>query len=331
MKKSLISLAVAVVMILSLCLSSCGAKLVYKDGVYYCAKNGVTYNTVDLQYSAVTMKNDRYAVLKDGNSKDLFALEGVAPEKWLVAENGDLFCAAGEKVPTLEEMKIDTIIICAAGNAGILALSQIQNADNVKKIMDAYLGDQTLTYPDTNEVSESLILRLGSSDYSWLYYNLSYVEFVNDVLISDYPENLKEYAYRVVDDSVSVEVIDELEVWYKASTKAEQDKYESLASDAGIDQFTVTKPVDGVVDTYVVHVYKSLDSEAECFEYFKANYKGNMSSEQVDEALSKLQKSEKITRVEYNYGKYFVYDRFTGRCVKVDDTLHKYRNYQITD
>ena len=56
-----------------------------------------------------------------------------------------------------------------------------------------------------------------------------------------------------------------------------------------------------------------------------------MKEDEIKDALSGTEKTEKVTRVQYNYGKYFVYDRISGRCVKVDDTLHKYRNYQITD
>jgi hypothetical protein len=56
-----------------------------------------------------------------------------------------------------------------------------------------------------------------------------------------------------------------------------------------------------------------------------------MKESELREALSKSTLNEKVMRVEYNYGKYFVYDRISGRCVKVNDMLHKYRNYQLED
>ena len=331
MKKSLISLAVAVVLVLSLCLSSCGAKLKYKDGVYYCAKNGVSYKSVDIRYYSVTI-GDKYATLKDMVDQDLYEMKDVSPERWLTTESGDLFCAVDEKIPTLAEMGVDTVTICAVGNEATLALAEISNKDVVNYVLDAYLDGMALTYPDTYEVSESLMLRFWAEEYAWLYYNLSYVEFVTDVLVSDYPADLSSYTYRDVDDSVKIDVLDEFECRYEVTSSTEQKKYENMAKDAGIDYYTVTKPVgDNGSATYVVHVYSSLDSKEECISYFLKNYEGSMKEDEIKDALSGTEKTEKVTRVQYNYGKYFVYDRISGRCVKVDDTLHKYRNYQITD
>ncbi len=330
MKKTLISLALAAIIVLSACLSSCGAKLVYKDGAYYCAKNGVRYQSVDLRYYSVTI-GEKYATIKEMNNLELYEMKGIAPEKWLTTKDGDLFCAEGEKIPTLAEMGIDTVTICAVGNVATLALAEISNKENVAYVLNSYLSGMELVYPDTYEISESLMLRFWAEEYAWLYYNLSYVEFVTDVLISDYPSDLSTYQYRDVDDSVTVKTLDEFECKYKVSSDAERKEYEAMAKDAGIDYYTVTKPDGNQTVTYVTHVYPSLDSLEECIEYFVRNYEGTLKEAEIREALSKTVKTEKITRVEYNYGKYFVYDRISGRCVKVNDMLHKYRNYQISD
>jgi len=330
MKKTLISLALAAIMVLSLCLSSCGAKLVYKDGAYYCAKNGVRYQSVDLRYFSVTV-GEKYAVIKDMDKLELYEMKGISPERWLTTKDGDLFCAEGEKIPTLAEMGVDTITICAVGNAAALALADIKNKENVSYILDSYLNGMELSYPDTYELSESLMLRFWAEEYSWLYYNLSYVEFITDVLVSDYPSDLSTYEYRDVDDSVTVKTLDEFECKYKVTSDAERKEYEYMAQDAGIDYYTVTKPDGDGTATYVTHVYSSLDSLDECIEYFLENYKGKLKEAEIREALSKTEKTEKLVRVEYNYGKYFVYDRISGRCVKVNDTINQYRNYKISD
>lgn len=330
MRKILISLALVTALLLSFCLSSCGAKLEYKDGVYYCAKNGVSYEAVDLRYYSVTI-GDKYATLKDAVEEDLFEMKGIDPERWLTTESGDLFCAVGEKVPTLSEMGVDTVTICAVGNAATLALAEISNKDVVGYILDTYLNGPTLTYPDTTELSESLMLRFWAEEYAWLYYNLSYVEFATDVKVSDYPASLSDYTYREVDDSVVVTVLDEFECRYKVASEAERKKYEGMATDAGIDFYTVTKPSGNTTETFVVFVYNALESKSECVEYFISHYEGNMDEDELREALATPVLNEKVTRVEYNYGKYFVYDRISGRCVKVDDMIHKYRNYQIFD
>lgn len=331
MKKSLISLAVAVVLVLSLCLSSCGATLKYKDGVYYCSKNGVSYKSVDLRYYSVTI-GEKYATLKDGKAVDLYEMKDISPERWLTTESGDLYCAVDEKIPTLSEMGVDTVTICAVGDAAILALAEVRKKETVSYVLDSYLYGMELTYPDTYEVNESLMLRFWAEEYAWLYYNLSYVEFATDVLVSDYPADLSTYKYRDVDDSVKIDVLDEFECRYEVSSNDEQKKYENMAKDAGIEYYTVTKPMgDSGSVTYVVHIYNALESKEECISYFVKNYEGSMKEDEIKDALSNTEKTEKVTRVQYNYGKYFVYDRISGRCVKVDDTLHKYRNYQIED
>lgn len=330
MKKTLISLALAAVLTLSLCLSSCGAKLEYKNGVYYCAKNGVSYVAVDLRYYSVTI-GEKYATLKDAVEEDLYEMKDISPERWLTTKGGDLFCAVGEKVPALSEMGVDTVTICAVGNAATLALAEVRNKETVKYVLDSYLDGTALTYPDTTEVSESLMLRFWAEEYAWLYYNLSYVEFATDVKVSDYPASLSDYTYREVDDSVVVTVLDEFECRYKVESDSERKRYEAMATDAGIDYYTVTKPSGSGTETFVVFVYNALESKAECIEYFISHYEGNMKESELREALGTPVLNEKVTRVEYNYGKYFIYDRISGRCVKVDDTLHKYRNYEISD
>ena len=331
MKKTFISLALAVVLVLSMCLSSCGATVRYKDGVYYCAKNGVSYKSVDLRYYSVTI-GEKYATLKDAIEQELYEMKDISPERWLTTKDGDLYCAVDEKIPTLSEMGVDTITICAVGSEAVLALAEVSNKDTVAYVLDAYLNGMALTYPDTYEVNESLMLRFWAEEYAWLYYNLSYVEFATDVLVSDYPSDLSSYTYRDVDDSVKIDVLDEFECRYEASSEAERKKYENMAKDAGIAYYTVTKPAgDSESVTYVVHIYNALNSKEECISYFLKNYDGDMKEDEIKDALSKTEKTEKVTRVQYNYGKYFVYDRISGRCVKVDDTLHKYRNYQISD
>ncbi len=317
--------------VLTALLSSCSPKLTYKDGVYYCSKNGVSYKLADFQYLPVTI-GEKYAVLDEvGERTELFTIQGVAPERWLTTESGDLFYAATEKMPTLAEMDIDKILICKSGDAATISLVEITNRVNVGNITIAYNQGMNIEYPHGEEVNESLILRFTSEKYNWLYYNLTYVEFVTDVLDCDYPEDLSKYEYRDVDDSVTVTTVDEFECWYKVSDASEQYKYEQMAKDAGIDFFTVTKLTDNASETFVVFIFQNKTSADECFVEFIQKYKGELNEAQVKSALSSLEKTNKVIKVEYNYGKYFIYDKFTGRCVKVDDTLHKYRHYQISD
>jgi len=331
MKKRITAFLLAGCIVLTALLASCSPKLKYEDGGYYCAKNGVTYKLAELQYIPVTI-GEKYAVLDDGGERtDLFTIQGASPEKWLTTEKGDLFYASSEKLPTLAEMDTDKILICTEGDAAVISLVEISNDANVDLITFTYNYGMEIEYPHEEEVNESLILRFTSEKYNWLYYNLTYVEFVIDVLDCDYPEDLSKYEYRDVDDSVTVTTVDEFECWYKVSDASEQYKYEQMAKDAGIDFFTVTKPTATDSETFVVFIFQNKNSADECIAELVGKYKGEMSEAQLKEALNGYDKTDKVTKVEYNYGKYFVYDKFTGKCVKVDDTLHKYRHYQISD
>ena len=110
--KKIISIIIVGCIMLSALLTSCSPKLVYEDGRYYCSKNGVTYNLVDLQYLPVTI-GEKYAVLNDGGERiDLYTIQGVAPEKWLTTKAGDLFCASDATIPDLAEMDVNKILIC---------------------------------------------------------------------------------------------------------------------------------------------------------------------------------------------------------------------------
>lgn len=330
MKKSLISIAVAVIMVLTLCLSSCGARLVFRDDGYYCSKNGVTYKIIDLQFQPVAI-GEKYATLDNIAEDELYEIYGVSPERWLTTKYGDLFCAVDEKIPTFEEINSDKILICKAGDSSIVSLVEINKESSVDYVVNEYINGNTLNYPDTYDISESLMLRFASEEYSWLYYCLSYVEFATDVYEYDYPENIDNYTYRTVGDDVEVTTVNEFECWFAADSNDDVESYEDIAKDAGIDYFTVTKPDGNDTKTFVVFVFQSKDTIEECIEYFIENYDGDMTNDEISAFFNGVEKTEKIIKVAYNYGKYFVYDRFSGRCVMVDDMLHKYRNYQIFD
>ncbi len=329
--KKIVSFTLAALCALSLCLSSCSAKLEPTADGYYCSKNKVTYKLLDFQYVPVAL-GEEYATLKDGaTDKSLFALKDVAPEKWLATDVGDLFCAVTEKIPTFYEMDMDKILICTAGGASIVSLVEIKKDADVEHISDLYTNGMTIVYPDTYEISENLILRFNSDDYHWFYYSLSYVEFVQDVLECDYPDDISTYTYRDVDDSVKVETVDEFECWFRVSDNEEQLKYENIAKDAGVEHFTVTKPYGDETATFVVFVFGGLATKEECVDLVLEQYDGELSEAALKDALSDVETTDRVTKVEYNYGKYFIYDKFTGKCVKVDDLLHRYRNYQIKD
>ena len=57
------------------------------------------------------------------------------------------------------------------------------------------------------------------------------------------------------------------------------------------------------------------------------NYKsGSLTESALRELLSTPFKGEKVNVVRYNYGKYFIYDRISEKCVRAEDLIHAYKD-----
>lgn len=312
----------------TLTMSSCGARLVYKDGSFYCSKNKVTYEEVDYKYAPVSLSKEKFAdLVENGNKTELFSLENVDPDKWLATSDGRLFCARDEKVPSLEEMGVESVLICREGTNMTISLAEITNPDSVSVVLENIMNSKELEYPVVGEASEMLTLRMTSEKYPWLYYSLSYIEFVSDVVICDYPEKLSEYTYREVDAGVIVTTTSEFECWYAVSNSEEADKLRKIASDSEIAGGTVTKPDgNGGTQLYVGLFFESGDSFSDCIEGLIANYKGDLTADEIRSLLGAPDIAESVNIVEYNYGKYLIYDKTNGRCIKADPLIHEYKD-----
>jgi hypothetical protein len=332
MKKILALIICFATILTSLSFVSCGKTLHYKDGNYYCSQNGVTYKEVSFEYFPVAI-GEKYAKLKDtqtGKEIELFEIQGADPEKWLSTENGTLYCAIDEKIPTMNEMKVDRIVLCYEGVV-VMALATITDEVDVAYILGRFNNGNVLERPLGNESESVYRLRMTSDDYSWIYYNLSYMEYAEDITECDYPTDMNTYVYRDVDDSVKINEFSEYECWYAVSSKSEESKYIDIAQKSGTHYTTVTKPNgDGTFTDYVRFVFSSAQSTEECVETIVKNYKnGSMTEGALHDALDEPDKSERINIVEYNYGKYFIYDRITGKCVNVDERIFNYREGKV--
>lgn len=326
--KKIIALILCVASVLStLTFVSCGKSLEYKDGYYYCAQNGVSYQVVSFEYEPVAIGKE-YATLEEGLSViKLYEIQNADPEKWLASDDGTLFCAADENIPSLEEMSVDNILICYESVATV-SLARITDADDVAAVLDNFANGDALEYPIGDEQEEFLKIKMSSKKYPWLYYSLAYVEFTLDVYEYDYPESLENYEYRDVSDSVQVEVRGEYECRYLVNSKSEEDKYIDIAEKAGVRYSTLKKPNgDGTFSEYVIYVFNELDSVESCVEEVIENYKsGSLTEGALRELLSTPTKGEKVNVVAYNYGKCFIYNRVTGKCVRADGLIHSYKD-----
>ena len=304
--------------------AACGNKMTIKDGYYYCSKNEVTYQMTPFVYVPVAIGKE-YATFKNGDLEYTFhEIKGASPEKWLSTEDGSLFCAVGEKMPSLVEMDSNGILICYE-QTNVVALGTIREANEIDSIINSFENGDTVKFHD-GEVDQFYKLRFMSGKYPWLYYSLSYVEYTEDVCEYDEPKDMSAYEYRDVSDEVEVTTETVYTCWYKVNSKDEETAYVGIAEKAEIEYGKLTKPNgDGTVSDYVIFYFYSESSVEECVDTVIENYKnGTLTDAALRTKLSVPAKSESKNRITYNYGKYFIYDSVNGKCVRLDDTVHQY-------
>ena len=304
---------------------SCGKNLEYKDGYYYCAQNGVSYQMLSFEYEPVAIGKE-YATLEEGLSViKLYEIQGAEPEKWLASDDGTLFCAEGEKIPEMDELDVDNILVCYESVATI-SIARITDPFDIAAVLDNFNNGDRVEYPVGDEYENFYKIKMSSAKYPWLYYSLAYVEFVSDVCEYDYPASLDGYEYRDVSDDVDVNIYNEFECRYAVGSKTEEDKYIDVAQKSGVRYTTLKKPNgDGTFTDYVIFIFEDLDSVESCVETVIENYNsGSLTENALREMLETPAKYEKVNVVEYNYGKYFIYNRVTGKCVRAEKLLHAY-------
>ena len=324
----IVSLSLAVVLLIcSMSLVSCKNKLVYEDGKYYCARTNVTYVEADFQFSPVSVNTEKYATLKEnGNKIDVYAIEDVAPERWLATADGRLFCAEDEFVPTLKEFSPNRILVCKEGdkvaNGIVMAIAEFSNQESISAVLKTLSNGIDVEYPTKGEATEILSLRFCSEQYSWIYYCITYVEFEKDVIITDYVTDRSTYEMREVDDTVKVTESLAFDCWYKLDEEGLKAKIKDIAEKSGIENATVTKiNAEGNPEEYIGLLFSDITTVDECIDLVVEQYKGELSEEALRELLEEPDMAEKSTAVKYNYGKYLIYDRATGKCVKAPEIL----------
>ena len=326
MKKIISVFLLVAMMLTAFNLAACGNSMKIKDGNYYCSQNGVTYQMTPFEYVPVAIGKE-YATFKgNGMEYKFHEIQGATPEKWLSTADGNLFCALGEKLPSLTEMESNGIMVCYE-QTKVIALTTIRNAKEINSVINDFEKGNAVKFPDA-ETEQHYKLRFMSEKYPWLYYSLNYVEYAVDICEYDEPADMSSYKYRDVSDSVDVSTYTKYKCWYKVASKAEEEAYVSIAEKAGVEYGKLTKPNgDGTVSDYVIFSFDSETSVEECVNTVITNYKnGTLTDVELRSKLSNPSKAESKNVVEYNYGRYFIYDSVNGKCVSTDGTVHGYVN-----
>ena len=223
-------------------------------------------------------------------------------------------------------MAPNKILICKEGAELSISIAEITSSESIGKVLESISKGPAVEYPEKGEASELLTLRFSSAEFPWLYYSVSYVEFEKDVCITDYVSDMSSYTERETDETVKKTVTSTFDCWYKLDKNGLSEKISEISEKSDIPCATVTKVNgEGGTDEYIGLLFSDKTSVDECIQAILEKYDGELSEDEIFALLEAPDMTESNIMVEYNYGKYLVYDRATGKCVKAPELLHEYK------
>ena len=177
------ALLLAIVSVLSVCSCSRVPSLTPNaQGGYVNEKTDVVYYPAPDCYEAKYYLVEEAVAINDG--VQFYAVEGVEAEKWLYSPDfGILLYAEGEMLPTIDELQ-PTQISVKVDDGGIMkTVSDISDATKITEILDAYKNGETLEYPG-KKANYKFDLKIYSEQYSWIVYNLMFVQYAEDLTVN---------------------------------------------------------------------------------------------------------------------------------------------------
>jgi len=144
-----------------------------EDGRYYDTGTGLYYLAAPSNYEPV-----RYSVYKPygkGGGDFFYPITGQDTAKWLARDVYgicEVYYQEDITLPTLEVFKPSTIRVCVDGEK-VAQVVEITDSDHVKRVVDAVLKNEAVTLP--TESTAVYTLRITSSEYTWLYYNVVFM------------------------------------------------------------------------------------------------------------------------------------------------------------
>ncbi|MBE6693663.1 MAG: hypothetical protein E7589_02725 [Ruminococcaceae bacterium] len=181
--KKIISLALCVVTVVCLMLSSCsgGAKLTDKNGsACVDAKNGITYKYASVCYEPVAL-GDEYGELKVGEklTYKLYTVPDMKESEWLATDDKNILYAEGVSLPTLSEMKPRMLRICTTESSG-LEICRIGDGDTVSAIARAFEEGERVAYPLV-AAEKKYKVKFDGEVLSGICYSLTYLEYAENI------------------------------------------------------------------------------------------------------------------------------------------------------
>lgn len=144
------------------------------DGDRYIDRStGIYYLAAPLNYEPVSYTRSPYGKLS-GNY--VYPITGKSTSEWLAEDYyGILYVYYAEELtlPTLDEFYPDRIQVCSDNSSAVVRLADIKDEDDVDSVIRCILNAPEASEPTSSEAVYTL--RVSSSRYSWIYYNITYI------------------------------------------------------------------------------------------------------------------------------------------------------------
>ncbi len=153
-------------------------------GGYYDAKNDILYHFAPICYEPVKVQI-KHPYGKSG--KDLlYPLTGAEPTVWLgerYTGGGGIYYAEGTPLPALDEFDAEAVSICEQTDTYVRQIRLVDRKDHVRAIADAMENGTAASFP--MEYYADYHLKFSSGTYTWLYYDIVYIEGKDDNFLYD--------------------------------------------------------------------------------------------------------------------------------------------------
>lgn len=173
------------------------------DGGFRNPKTGIVYYPASPNYRTDSAGAEPYAkieVNKETDGFQLFEIDGLDPEHYLVSNALTIYCAAGSELPTLQNFPCERVGIYdtqVASNDG-----NITNADAIAALKNLHKSD---VFVDRANITLYIMLEnltddwydlhfMGSEEYEGIYYQLKYIVCSADIIITELVEDADNFS-----------------------------------------------------------------------------------------------------------------------------------------
>ncbi|MBO5270941.1 MAG: hypothetical protein J6B77_09150 [Clostridia bacterium] len=187
MKNSMFRILAAVlVFVFLLSAVSCSDKLGEltpdEKGGYVNSKNGDVYYPAPACYEVVSYVSEEAVAINDGFN--FYAVEGTTDNAWLYNPDfGMLLYKEGETLPAISDFLPSAMDICLEGDVVNQTIFEIPNSEKINAVLSAYENGETTSYPG-KQANYKFYLKFYSAEYSFLVYNLMFVQYGEDLVAS---------------------------------------------------------------------------------------------------------------------------------------------------